>query len=134
MSKRKIPLDTGIVSQVRRALNPRARLATSIGFFLGGFVPLATFVLAHAEAGAFGGHERVWALVAGGLSYSAKTVYDWAKLAFTSTVKSIGFCVLLEGVMVTSSTRWLSLAALCYLIVINGVATGCTLSVRRIGK
>ena len=37
--------------------------------------------------------------------------------------------VLVEGVMITSTTLWLSVAALCYLIVINGVATGVTLSI-----
>jgi hypothetical protein len=118
----------GVVSQVRRAFAPGNRLAAAVGLLLGGFVPLAVYVVAHGESGEFAGHERAWALVGGGLVYSATTVYQWAKLAFTSAFKSVGFCVLLEGVMVTSTTHWLALAALGYLIAINGVATACTLS------
>ena len=52
--------------------------------------------------------------------YSALTVFEWAKLAFTSVPKSVGFVVLVEGVMVTSTTHWLALTALGYLIGING--------------
>jgi hypothetical protein len=58
---------------------------------LGGFVPLAVYVVAHGESGAFAGHERAWALVTGGLIYSAKTVFEWARLAFTSAFKSVGW-------------------------------------------
>jgi hypothetical protein len=106
------------------------RLATLIGFLLGGFVPLACYWLAHYEHAAWseqGG--RALGLVTGGLMYSAVTVFQWAKQAFVSAFKSVGFCVLVEGVMITSTTLWLSVAALCYLVVINGVATGVTLSI-----
>ena len=118
----------GVVTQVRRACASGNRLAAVVGLLLGGFVPLAVYVVAHGESGAFAGHERAWALITGGLVYSAKTVFEWARLAFTSAFKSVGFVVLLEGVMVTSTTRWLALAALGYLIAINGAATACTLS------
>jgi hypothetical protein len=74
-----------------------------------------------------------WALVTGGLVYSAKTVFEWARLAFTSAFKSVGFVVLLEGFMVTSTSRWLALAALGYQIAINGVATACMLGGRSDG-
>jgi hypothetical protein len=69
-------------------------------------------------------------LVLGGLVYSAKTVYDWGSLAFKLPIKAVGFVVLLEGVMVTAKTPWLGVVALVYLIVINGVATACTLAKR----
>ncbi|HTA90057.1 MAG TPA: hypothetical protein VK745_10790 [Polyangiaceae bacterium] len=118
----------GVVAQVRRAFARGNRLAAFVGFLLGGFVPLAVYVIARGESGSFSGHERAWAIITGGLVYSARTVFEWARLAFTSAVKSVGFVVLLEGVMVTSSTRWLALAALGYLIAINGTATACTLS------
>ena len=121
------PRPLGVVAQVRRAFASGSRLAAVVGLLLGGFVPLAVYVVAHGESGAFTGHERAWALITGGLVYSAKTVFEWARLAFTSAFKSVGFVVLLEGVMVTSTTRWLALAALGYLIAINGVATACTL-------
>ena len=82
----------GVVRQVRLACKRGNRLATLIGFLLGGFVPLACYWLAHYEHAAFtaeGG--RALGLVGGGLLYSANTVYQWAKLAFTSAVKSLGF-------------------------------------------
>jgi len=118
----------GVVAQVRRACARGNRLAAFVGMLLGGFVPVAVYVVAHSESGPFKGHERAWVLVAGGLVYSASTVYQWAHLAFGSAVKSIGFVVLVEGVMVTATTHWLALTALGYLVLINGVATACTLS------
>lgn len=122
----------GVVRQVKLACKRGNRLATLIGFLLGGFVPIACFWLAHHETPELTAQgSRVLALIGGGLLYSANTVYQWAKLAFTSGVKSFGFCVLVEGVMITSTTVWLSVAALCYLVVINGVATGVTLSIGR---
>ncbi len=119
----------GVVSQVRTALKARNRLPTLIGFLLGGFVPIMCYWLAHHEGAAWsesGG--RALGLVTGGLCYSAVTVFQWAKQAFQNAFKSAGFCVLIEGVMITSHTNWLALAALAYLVVINGVATGVTLS------
>lgn len=91
-------------------------------------MPLAVYVVAHGESGAFSGHERAWALVTGGLVYSARTVFDWARLAFASAFKAAGFVVLVEGIAVTSQTHWLGIAALCYLIGINATETACKLS------
>jgi hypothetical protein len=120
----------GVVQSVRIALKPRNRLPTLIGFLLGGFVPLACFILAHHEHAAWSAQGgRALGLVGGGLVYSATTVYGWAKQAFVSAFKASGFVVLVEGVMITSTTAWLSIAALVYLVVINGVATGVTLSI-----
>jgi hypothetical protein len=91
-------------------------------------------VIAHHEAAPLHslalGSSGPWALVAGGLAYSAKTVFDWAALAFANALKAVGFVVLLEGVMVTAHTPWLAFAALGYLVAINGVATACRLSLR----
>lgn len=114
----------GVVDQVRAALKPQNRIATLVGFMLGGFVPVATFVTAHSGS---------WtalsvALVVGGLLYSARTVYSWGVLAFAERVKALGFVMLLEGVLVTSQTAWLARAALAYLVLINGTATACQLS------
>ena len=120
----------GVVEQVRGALRPRARLATALGFLLGGFVPVAVYVIAH--------HELDWSaplylqrgtlLVLGGLLFSASTEFNWGRMAFHAGGKALGFVVLLEGVMVTSTTAWLAMAALVYLVGVNGVATGCNLS------
>jgi hypothetical protein len=117
-----------LVQQVRRAFARRSLLATLIGFLLGGFVPVAIYVVVHREGFDPTSAVPSTGLVLGGLCYSAQTVFQWARLAFTGVVKSLGFCVLLEGVMVASKTHWLGLAALLYLVAINGIATGCTIS------
>src|SRR4051812_40016025 len=128
----KVSKPLGVVSQVRLALKSRNRLPLMIGFLLGGFVPIACFWLAHHEQAAWSAAgARSLGLVTGGLMYSAVTVFQWARQAFVSAFKSVGFCVLVEGVMITSHTAWLALAALGYLVVINGVATGVTLAIGR---
>jgi hypothetical protein len=111
-------------------MRPKARLATTLGALLGGFVPVASFVVAHREVG-WDAHGILAAvLVLGGLVFSAKTVRQWAALACRDDYKALGFVVLLEGVMVTSHTEWLGYAALAMLVGINAVSTGCTLSLR----
>lgn len=119
----------GVVAQVRLALRPGSRLAFTLGVLLGGFVPIATFQISHTELNA----RELWLqpaayFVAGGLLFSAVTMYRWGTLAFTQRAKALGFVVLLEGTMVTCHTRWLALAALAYLAAINGVATACNLA------
>lgn len=118
-----------IIRQVNIAVHKSNRLALIVGFVVGGFIPLATYVLAHYELMA---DAPLWQqfpalLVLGGLSFSAKTVFDWACAAFKHPAKALGFVLLLEGVMTFAHTPWLSIAALCFLVGINGTATGCTL-------
>ena len=91
--------DSAVVSQVKASFKPHNRLATMMGFLLGGFVPIASYVVAHYEVSRT---VEVWAqlssyLVLGGLVYSATTVYAWGTMAFRSGVKATGFVVLLEG-------------------------------------
>ena len=114
----------GVLEQVERSLKPGNRLATLMGAMLGGFIPLASYTIAHQEAP---DKPVLWVLVAFGLAYSALTVFDWARVAFRHPVKALGFCGLLEGVMTFSRTQWLGIAALTMLIVIKGIATGCNL-------
>jgi hypothetical protein len=123
----------GVVEQVKQALKPKARLAACLGFLLGGFVPLASYVVAHFEVDTNAPlySQLSTLLVLGGLVFSARTVYDWARLAFNASGKALGFVVLAEGVMCTSHTPWLAVSALVYLVCINGIATGCTLSLRK---
>jgi hypothetical protein len=86
---------------------------------------VASYWLAHHEL------SRGWvvyALVAGGLLFSAMTVVRWAASAFGSHAKAVGFTVLLEGVLLYSNTDWLALAALAYLVGINAIATGVRLA------
>jgi len=119
----------GVVAQVRLAFRPRARLATLLGCLLGGFVPVASFILAHREAEFDDLHGWLAVLlVLGGLVFSAKTVLEWGSMAFHDGRKALGLVVILEGSMTLSHTPWLAGAALAYLVGINALATGCTLS------
>lgn len=123
----------GVVDQVVLALKPRNRLATAMGFLLGGIVPVATFLEAHYDLDKSAPLYAQIAtyLVLGGLVFSAKTVFEWARLAFQNPHKALGFVVLLEGVMITSGVPILPLVLLAMLVAINGVATGCLLSLGR---
>ena len=123
----------GVVDQVVLACHPRNRLATALGFLGGGAVPAATYAEAHFGLDlARPLHLQVttWAVL-GGLLFSAKTVFNWAKLAFRDSWKAAGYVVLLEGIMITSRVPVLPLVLLVILVAINGVATGCTLGLDR---
>lgn len=121
---------SSIVDQFRMATLKQNRWATAAGFLIGGFVPTATFFLVH-----YGVSKQpwLWLIVAGGLTFSAKTVYEWGTTAFQSGWKAFGFCLLVEGVMTFSPANliYLSIAGLGMLGLINGVATGCNLALNR---
>lgn len=126
----------GVVDQVVLACKPKNRLATAMGFLLGGVVPVATYLEAHVDLdkGQPIYSQLAAYLVLGGLLFSAKTVFAWAKAAFADGYKAAGFVVLLEGVMVLSHVPALPLILLTFLVSINGVATGCLLSLGRAPK
>jgi hypothetical protein len=122
--------ELGVVGQVREAVKRKNRLAATLGALIGGGVPVASYQLAHAEIDP---SRALWAqlpawLVLGGLLNSALTVFHWARSAFGSGAKALGFAVLLEGVLTFSRTPWLSIGALVYLVAINATATGVRLS------
>jgi hypothetical protein len=123
----------GVVDEVVIALNGRNWLATALGFIAGGVVPVATYLEAHHDVDPSRPlHAQVTTyLVLGGLVFSAKTVFRWATRAFADGWKAAGFVVLLEGVMITSHVPVLPLVLLAILVAVNGIATGCTLSVER---
>ena len=117
-----------MVDQVRIALTPANRLPTALGCVLGGFVPVASYFVAHAEI-AYSYHgAAMLSLVLGGLVFSAKTVWQWGRAAFADSWKASGLVLLLEGIMTLSSTQWLGIAALVLLAAVNAIATGVTLS------
>jgi len=122
-----------VVQQVKAAAHPRARLATAVGSVLGGFVPLASWQMAHHELSAAQPlyTQLIAYIVLGGLIYSSTNVYSWGRAAFRGRVKAAGFVLLLEGVLVASSTGWLSIAALAILMGVNAITTGATLSVEQ---
>jgi len=119
----------GVIAGIREAAKPRNRLALGVGSALGGFVPIATYHLAHAEANwNNAAYSLPCYLVAGGLLYSATTVYTWMAEATGSGKKALGWTVLTEGVMIASRAPWLSIMALALLIGMNAVATGVRLA------
>jgi hypothetical protein len=117
-----------VIGQVKLATNNPVALL--LGCLLGGFIPLATYVVAHQTVQ----NWVTYCLIAGGLIYSAKTVWQWGRVAFDCPYKATGFVLLTEGVMVTSAVQWLSIAALAYLIAINAGATGCQLALKDLEK
>lgn len=114
----------GVLDQVAQAAKPTNRLAFIIGSLLGGFIPVASYTVCHLECQA---DPRLWILVLAGLTYSAFTVYQWAKVAFSHGFKALGFVVLTEGIILFAHTRWLSVSALVVLILINAIATATNL-------
>lgn len=119
------PRALSLVEQIRRAAQVRNRLAMLSGAVLGGFIPIAVYVVAHNETSA---RPPMWLLVAGGLAFSATTVYGFGRSAFGHPVKAAGFVVLMEGVLVFSDTQFLAWAALALLALINAVSTGVSLA------
>lgn len=117
-----------VIAQVKRAFAPGARLAGIVGLVIGGFVPAATYALVHHEVSHY---PLLWALVAGGLLYSATSVFVWARAAFGSIVKALGFVILLEGILTFSHILSLGLSALAILVFINAVSAACALQVRK---
>ena len=122
----RIPRELGIISQVQKA--SKSRVASTIGFILGGVVPVGVYWIAHHEAEF---QPWKWGLVTAGLIYSAKTVFDWARIAFKHPAKALGFVVLLEGIMTSSTTLWLQLVCLTILVGINGTSAACQLALDR---
>jgi hypothetical protein len=123
----------GVVDEVERAFNRQNRLATGLGFILGGVIPVTTYLVAHRGVDAARPlyEQAASYIVAGGLYFSAKTVLGWGERAFQDRSKAFGFVVLLEGTMITSQIPVLPLVLLAILVAINGIATGCALSLDR---
>ena len=128
--------DMAVVEEVELAFHPRSRLASALGFILGGVIPIATYLEAHSDLDPTQplATQPAAFLVAGGLLFSAKTVFAWGKRAFRDGAKAAGFVLLLEGVMITSTVPVLPLVLLALLVAINGIATGCALSLDRSPK
>lgn len=122
----------GVIEQFRVAKSNRAGLIG--GALLGAVVPFVTFWVSHFELDRANLFSPALFLVLGGLVYSAKTVWQWGCLAFEDPWKATGFVLLIEGTMIITATLWLAVLALVYLVVINAVATGCTLTAGDKGK
>jgi len=108
------------VRKTVRVPSLRAAEKRTIGQFIAAvaasFLPVASYVLSHFEAKS---QPMMWGLVVAALMFSAPTLVEWAQKWCKSLWKAVGFTVLLEGVMVASSTTWLGAAGLAILVVIN---------------
>ena len=114
-----------VIGQIRTSLKRANRMALVIGAVLGGLVPAMTYTLAHHYVQAT---PALWLLVAGGLLFSALTVYQWGRVAFGSAWKSAGFVLLLEGVLTFTDAK-LAGTSLAALVFVNATATACRLAV-----
>jgi hypothetical protein len=108
--------DYSILSQLR-ALRGQ-RLATVVGSIVGAVVPVLVYRIAHHHAG---DTPALWLIVAGGLLFSASSVYGWGMRLFGNAwYKAGGFTVLIE-LSTVFVQGWESKLALSILILINAV-------------
>jgi len=116
----------GVIAQLRVAFTA-SWLATFVGAILGAFVPVAVYFTVHHDLADGQLWKPATVLVAGGLAFSAKTVFQWTREAFACSWKAAGFTVLVEGVLTFSHVPALGYAALALLAVVNAAATASTL-------
>lgn len=108
--------DYSILSQLR-ALRGQ-RLASLTGAIIGAVVPVLVYRIAHHHAA---DTPALWLIVAGGLLFSASSVYSWGLRLFGGAwYKAGGFTVLLE-LSTVFVEGWESKLALSILILINSV-------------
>lgn len=108
--------DYSILSQLR-ALRGQ-RLATVTGSIMGGVVPVLIYRLSHHHAAE---SPALWLIVAGGLLFSASSVYGWGMRLFGGAwYKAGGFTLLLE-LSTIFVNGWESKLALSILVLINAV-------------
>lgn len=108
--------DYSILSQLR-ALRGQ-RLATVTGCIIGAVVPVLVYRIAHHHAAI---SPALWLIVAGGLLFSASSVYSWGMRLFGGAwYKAGGFTILLE-LSTVFVQGWESKLALSILILINAV-------------
>lgn len=118
-----------VVQDVQTALHEKRRVPAVIGAFLGAVIPFLTWHTAHEDIDWNKGWLQFSVLFcAAGLLYSSLNVYSWGEIAFRNRLKAFGFVLLMEGIMVSSKTPWVSILVLSYLMIINAVATATNLA------
>jgi len=118
------------LAQLRAAR--RKPIAAIIGA-TAGLVPVGVYEVGHDELTSWSPLECPKAMIVyAGLLFSALTVLGWSTNMFGSRAKALGFTLLLEGIMMTSTAAWLTAIVLAYLVLIDAVANGCRLALRDI--
>jgi len=120
-SSKKVSSKIGVVDSFKLAFRKKNRTAFLLGSILGGVVPCAAYEVAHFEVK---DNPYMWVIVVACLVYSAKSVFEWANVAFRNCVKAAGFCVILEGVLTFSHCTILAYVVLAILVSINAICAG----------
>lgn len=136
-SRRMTMTSNSALDQIATA-NPLAQLRAArrkpVAAIIGataGLVPVGVYEVGHYELTSWSPIDCPKAMIVyAGLLFSALTVLGWSTNMFGSKSKALGFTLLLEGIMMTSSAAWLTAIALTYLVLINAVANGCRLALR----
>jgi hypothetical protein len=111
------PKDYSILSQLRGLKSQW--LATCIGCMIGAIVPVLVYRIAHYHVEAT---PALWLIVAGGLLFSASSVYGWGlKLFGGAWYKAGGFTLLIElsTVFVEGWESYVALSVLCLINAVN---------------
>jgi len=109
--------DYSILSQLRGLKSQW--LATGIGCVVGAIVPVLVYRIAHYHVEAT---PALWLIVAGGLLFSASSVYGWGlKLFGGQWYKAGGFTLLIElsTVFVQGWESYVALSVLCLINAVN---------------
>lgn len=120
-----------VIDQIRVAFSVSV-IGSMVGIVLGSAIPLTTYVLTHYEWKEWVSIYTV--LIAGGLAFSFKNVYQWGQAAFRDGWKAVGFVALIEGSMLFSQINWVNILGLSILIGINAIASGANLVLRPVVK
>lgn len=119
MTKKKatgVSKDYSILSQLRGLKSQW--LATAIGGIIGAIVPVLVFRIAHYHVETT---PALWLIVAGGLLFSASSVYGWGVKLFGAWYKAGGFTLLIElsTVFVQGWESYVALSVLCLINAVN---------------
>ena len=129
--------ESEILCQIRLAIDPRNRLAMTLGAIRGGAVPVGVYYVVHRDLGieaimTRGVEMTAWSwvvlgLVLAGLAYSLPTVARWGRHFGDSRIGAVAFAILAEGIMTISRQTWLAASFLGILVAINAIASGVSL-------
>lgn len=116
-------MQRGPIEDIRAAMRHPA--AACLGLYMGGYVPLLSFLLMHSRDPLV-----LWqrVLVGACLAYSASSVWVWATMTLGSAWKATFYVVLLEGGMTVSGIPAMEWAALVLLIFVNATHTAAIVS------